>query len=73
MTNASTRLIRFNELKSRVGLSKTTIYDRMSKGTFPRPVVLGTTVAWVEAEIDAWIAARIAERDQGGASQSVRT
>jgi len=36
----------------------------MEKGNFPRSFeVTGRTVAWVEAEVDAWIASRIAERD----------
>lgn len=33
-------------------------------GKFPKPVKLGLgTNGWVEAEIDQWIADRIAERD----------
>ncbi|MCE4373865.1 AlpA family phage regulatory protein [Xanthomonas hortorum pv. hederae] len=43
-------------------MSQTTIYDRIKKGTFPKPVPLGTLVAWLESEIDAWIAARVADR-----------
>ena len=34
---------------------------------FPKPVRIGkNSVAFVEAEIDAWIEARIAERDEHG-------
>lgn len=58
------RLLRIADVKDRVGLSRTTIYDRIAKGDFPRPVPLGTIVGWVESEIEAWINARIAERDQ---------
>ena len=37
----------------------------MSQKRFPRPTKLGPrAVAWVESEVDAWIDARIAERDQ---------
>ncbi|MCC4621317.1 AlpA family transcriptional regulator [Xanthomonas cassavae CFBP 4642] len=50
------RLLRIAQVKDRVGMSQTTIYDRIKKGTFPRPVPLGTLVAWLEPEIDAWIA-----------------
>jgi prophage regulatory protein len=36
----------------------------MAEGTFPKPVKLGPkAVGWVEEEIDAWIRARMAERD----------
>ena len=58
------RLLRIAQVIDRVGMSQTTIYDRMKKGTFPKPVPLGTLVGWVESEIDAWIDARIAERDK---------
>jgi prophage regulatory protein len=31
---------------------------------FPKPVKIGHgSVAWVESEVDAWISARMAERD----------
>jgi predicted DNA-binding transcriptional regulator AlpA len=32
-------------------------------GLFPRPVKIGNKNAWIESEIDAWIAERIQERD----------
>jgi len=36
----------------------------MAEGTFPKPVPIGTkAVGWIEDEIDAWIEARIAERN----------
>lgn len=56
------RLLRIAQVKDRVGMSQTTIYDRIKKGTFPRPVPLDTLVAWLESEIDEWIAARVADR-----------
>lgn len=64
MNEKPRRLLRIAQVKDRVGMSQTTIYDRMKKGTFPKPVPLGTLVAWVEEEIDAWVEARIAERDK---------
>lgn len=62
------RLLRLKEVQERVGMSKTTIYDRVKSKSFPAPVHLGTMAAWVEAEIDIWIHARIAERDHGNAA-----
>ena len=54
------RLIRFPEIKARVGLCRSTIYTRIKKGTFPAPIRLGErSVAWLEADIDAWIQERI--------------
>jgi prophage regulatory protein len=58
------RLLRFPDLSDRVGLRHSAIYDAIRKGTFPKPVSLGRkAVAWLESEVDAWINARIAERD----------
>jgi prophage regulatory protein len=42
-------------------LSKSAVYVRIAQGTFPKPVSLGgRSVAWVEAEVTAWMNARIA-------------
>ena len=58
----ASRLVRINEVMKRVGISKSTIYLYMERGEFPRPVPVGKrSVAWVESEIDEYIAARIAE------------
>lgn len=41
------------------GLSRSTIYDKMSRGEFPRPVKLSDRiVAWPESRIDAWLSER---------------
>ena len=59
------RLIRRPKVESKVGLGRSSIYERIARGEFPAPVSLGRrSVAWIESEIDAWIAARIsASRD----------
>lgn len=48
---------------SRAGLSRSRAYELMSRGEFPKPVKLGRAIRFVSSEVDAWIAARIAERD----------
>ena len=41
------------------GLSRSTIYDLMAKGAFPRPVRLtAKAVAWPESVIAEWLASR---------------
>ena len=57
------RLLRLPEVKKDTGLGRSSIYKKMAEGTFPKPVPLGRTVAWVSDEIQAWIMARIEERD----------
>ena len=54
-------ILRLPAAKTRTGLSRSTIYLRISQGTFPRPVSLGgRAVGWVEEEIQSWLAGRIA-------------
>lgn len=60
---APRRLPRRSEVQNRVGLSKSTLYSRISAGTFPKPVTLGSSVRWVESEVEAWISERVSERD----------
>ena len=58
-------MLRFPTVKARTGLSRSTIYLRISRGTFPAPVSLGDrAVGWIEAEVHAWLTARIAQRRQ---------
>lgn len=54
---APMRLIRLPEVIARVGLKRSSIYQRMAEGRFPKARSLGRRCAvWVESEIDAWIA-----------------
>lgn len=56
-------LIRIEQVKERTGLSRSSIYAFMSEMRFPKPVHISfRSVAWVEHEIDEWIAARIQQR-----------
>jgi prophage regulatory protein len=56
------RLLRLPAVLARVGLSRSTIYNRISEGTFPAPVRLGErSVAWLEQSIDQWIEDRVVE------------
>ena len=54
------RLLRLAEVRSRVPYSRSTIYQLIAQSKFPKPINLGgRAVAWIESEIDEWIAARI--------------
>lgn len=55
-------LIRRKEVERQTSLSRSRIYALMQEGLFPGSVSLGPmSVAWVESEVQEWIAARIAE------------
>ena len=49
-------ILRFPTVKARTGLARSTIYLRMSEGSFPKPVSLGArAVGWLESDIEAWL------------------
>ena len=51
--------LRRRKVEELTGLSRSTIYELMSKGAFPRPVKLtGKAVAWPESSIAEWLAQR---------------
>ena len=67
------RIIRLNEVLSRTGYGRTSIYHKMEEGTFPKSLKLGgppkdsdsfdcRAVGWIEHEVDHWIEDRIDER-----------
>jgi len=55
-------ILRRRQVEARTGLCRSTIYQRISEGTFPAPISLGVrAVGWPSDAIDAWIAGRIAQ------------
>ena len=56
------RLIRRKEVQTKTGLGASSIYAMMKNGEFPQCLNLSERrVAWIESEIDQWIANRIAQ------------
>lgn len=43
--------------------SRTTLWRWVNAGLFPKPVRIGGRNYWSDAEVDEWIAARLAERN----------
>lgn len=55
---------RLQRVLQRIPYSKSALYAMIRAGEFPKPVSLGANrVAWVEREIDDWIAALVTARD----------
>ena len=55
-----TTILRLPAVKDRTGLSRSTIYLRISEGNFPKPVSLGgRAVGWIEEEIEKWLEQQI--------------
>lgn len=52
-------IIRFNELRSVVGLSRATIWRKEREGSFPARRQLGpNSVGWCKSEVDSWLQSR---------------
>ncbi len=53
------RHIRRPAVEKATGLSRSSIYDMMDRGEFPRPVRIGKrAVAWPESAITEWLSSR---------------
>ncbi|MGE0109156.1 MAG: helix-turn-helix transcriptional regulator [Bdellovibrionales bacterium] len=62
----TSKILRKPEVLERIGVKKSTIYDWIGKGLFPRPINLGTrAVGWLESDVEAFIAKRVKE-SRGG-------
>ena len=52
----SETLLRRRDVEQIVGLSRSTIYLKMSRGEFPRPVSVGSgSVRWLASDVDRWV------------------
>jgi prophage regulatory protein len=76
MDQKSIRMLRRPAVEVKTGLGRSALYERLNPeskyydSSFPRPVKLGSgpnpPIAWVEAEVDAWLAQQI-ERSRAAA------
>ncbi|MBK2093729.1 AlpA family transcriptional regulator [Francisella philomiragia] len=58
------KIIRLKTVLEITSLSRSTIYDYMSRDLFPKQVKIGeNSVGWVLSEVEDWINNRISERD----------
>jgi prophage regulatory protein len=57
---------RLPQVKARTGLSRSTIYNRIKEGSFPKQISLGyRAVGWLASDVDDWIKEQI-EKSKGG-------
>ncbi len=62
------RIIRLKTVIHRSGLSRSTVYRKISEGTFPPKVKLSLNgVGWRESELNRWIANPVAYRPSADA------
>ena len=54
------KILRLDNVKSKTGLSRSTIYRLMDEGHFPHQINLGfRAVDWLETELDNWLDEKI--------------
>jgi len=57
------RVIRIQDVCSKLGISRTSLWRLSQSGDFPQPIPLGgRTVGFLEHEIDMWLEAQAASR-----------
>ena len=67
MSEKHQKLLRLSDVRERVPYSRSTIYQLIAQGKFPQAISLGErAVAWLESDIDEWIAARVESARTGG-------
>ena len=67
------RLLSTVAVLDRICISKTELYRKINSGEFPRPVPVGRhRVAFLEAEVADWIAARVKAREHGDGADDRR-
>jgi prophage regulatory protein len=58
------RMLRLREVEQMIGRKRSSLYQDMAIGRFPKPIKIGArAVAWPEQELIAWLHGRIAQRD----------
>jgi len=68
MNNTEIVILKRQQVEKITGLSRSSIYQKVLEGTFPKAIRLGTrSVGWLEHEVYSWLQERIDERDNGAA------
>jgi prophage regulatory protein len=76
MNSDSIKFLRLMQVKAITGLSRSTIYQKISEGSFPRQVSIcgARAVGWVSSEVDDWVMEQIARsrnQSSGGSSPNI--
>jgi prophage regulatory protein len=58
----SHQILRMFEVSDRIGLAKSSIYEQIRKGSFPKPIKLSPrSVGWLEADINSWLDEKVSQ------------
>ena len=60
---ANEKILKLKEVSEIVALSRSSIYELVQKGDFPRPIKMSLrSSGWLRSEIETWIASRASSR-----------
>jgi len=63
------QILRRPQVTARTGFPRSTLYLKIARGEFPRPIKLGArAVGWLESDVTSWIESRIAASRAKGAT-----
>jgi prophage regulatory protein len=52
----SIKLLRIGDVSNKTTLAKSTLWIKISKGQFPKPIKISPAISvWKESDVDAWI------------------
>lgn len=58
--NNEPTILRLRQVLARTGLARSTLYERVRLGEFPKPISLGPrSVGWIDSDVSGWIVGRI--------------
>ena len=61
------KIIKRPEVEAMTGLSRSSIYAKIDKGTFPTAIKLSErSVGWLEHEVQEWLKNRVSATRNGG-------
>lgn len=53
---SSIKLLRIGDVANKTTLAKSTLWIKISKGQFPKPIKISPAISvWKESDVDAWI------------------
>jgi len=55
------KLLRIDAVIETTAIKKSSIYERIKSGTFPKPVKIGFASAWLESEVQEWVRQRVSD------------
>ena len=64
-------LISLGKVCARTSLSRTTVYELIGRGLFPKQIqITPNRVAWLTEEVDLWIENRVSDSRTGGSENA---